>query len=119
MAEHPSPYYLAASYATKHAAGKAYTPIERIIFEADCDVSAYRFFLPVERIWYVVVVGERPPAPVEERIKTILTTLTQGQFVAHFPPEFVQMLVDRRNEQRTKGDWVEVHYDSSAWEDTV
>jgi hypothetical protein len=36
------PYYQAARYPNKAAAGKAYSPIERIIQEEECDLSAYQ-----------------------------------------------------------------------------
>ena len=60
MQEEPTPYYLAARYPNKTPAGKAYNPIQTIIFEEDCDLSAYRFFEQKERKWYVVVIGEEP-----------------------------------------------------------
>jgi hypothetical protein len=55
-----TPYYQAARYLNKAAAGKAYTPVEQIIHDEECDLSAYRFFVPSERKWYVVVIGEQP-----------------------------------------------------------
>jgi hypothetical protein len=74
------PYYQAARYPHKTAAGKAYTPIEQIIHAEACDLSAYRYLVPNdnERKWYVVVLGEQPTPQLHERIKTILTTLTRG-----------------------------------------
>jgi hypothetical protein len=75
--EHP--YYQAARYPNKTAAGKAYTPIEQIIHDEDCDLSAYRYLVPSEHTWYVVVIGEQPTAQLHERLKTILTTLTRGE----------------------------------------
>jgi HicA toxin of bacterial toxin-antitoxin, len=67
MAEQDTQYYVAARYPSKQTAGKAYTSIERLIYEADCDLSAYRYFVRSERYWYVVIVGEVPPAPLHER----------------------------------------------------
>ena len=60
MTQEQPPYHLAARYPNKTPAGKAYDPIQAIIFAEDCDLSAYRFFEQKERKWYVVVLGEEP-----------------------------------------------------------
>ncbi len=44
MTQEQPPYHLAARYPNKTPVGKAYNPIQTIIFEEDCDLSEYRFF---------------------------------------------------------------------------
>jgi hypothetical protein len=103
------PYYQAARYPNKTAAGKAYTPIEQIIHEEDCDLSAYRYLVPSEHKWYVVVIGEQPAPKLHERLKTILTTLTRGESVSLDDATVIALLA-RRVQQIPKGPWVEGHY---------
>jgi hypothetical protein len=39
-----TPYYQAAGYPSKTAVGKAYKPLQQLIHDEDCDLSAYRYF---------------------------------------------------------------------------
>src|SRR5438045_8295802 len=110
MKEEPTPYYLAARYPNKTPAGKAYHPIQTIIFEEDCDLSAYRFFEQKERKWYVVVIGEEPSPPLHQRLGTILFTLTRGVRVT-LDSQTLVALLSRRAQQIQLGSWVEHHYD--------
>jgi hypothetical protein len=105
----PEPYYQAARYPTKVAAGKAYTPIQQIIFDEDCDLSCYRYLVPSEKKWYVVVIGQQPTPQLHERLKTILTTLTRGEPVT-IATDTLTLLLARRLEQSKRGPWVEGHY---------
>ncbi len=109
MTQGQTPYYQAARYPNKTTAGKAYTPIERIIHDAACDLSAYRFLVPSEGKWYVVVIGEQPDAQLHERLKTILTSLTRGEPTS-LDEETVTFLLARRVQQAQRGSWVEGHY---------
>ncbi len=104
-----TPYYQAARYPNKTAAGKAYNPIQQIIHNEQCDLSAYRYFAPQERKWYVVVIGNQPPAQLHGRLKTILTTLTRGE-PAKLAEEVIVFLLGRRLEQSQIAPWVEHHY---------
>ena len=110
MAQEPTPYYLTARYPNKTAAGKAYNPIQAIIFEEDCDLSAYRFFEQKERKWYVVVIGEEPLPQLHQRLATILFILTRGVRVT-LDSETLAVLMARRAQQSLLGPWVEHHYD--------
>src|SRR6266478_5000128 len=92
------PYYQAARYPNKTAAGKAYTPIQQIIHDEDCDLSAYRLLVPSERKWYVVIIGEQPTTPLHERLKTILTTLTRGEPTS-LDEDTISVLLARRLQQ--------------------
>src|SRR6266699_3532622 len=78
MTQEQPPYHLAARYPNKTPVGKAYNPIQTIIFEEDCDLSEYRFFEQKERKWYVVVIGEEPSSQLQERLATIPFILTRG-----------------------------------------
>jgi hypothetical protein len=109
MTQEPAPYYLAARYPNKTPAGKAYDPIQTIIFEEDCDLSAYHFFEQKERKWYVVVIGEEPSPQLQERLATILFSLTRGQQVT-LDSETLAVLMARRAQQTQIGPWVERHY---------
>ncbi len=115
MSQEATPYYQAARFPNKTAAGKAYDPIQAIIFEKDCDLSAYRFFEQNERKWYVVVIGEKPTPQLHERIETILLTLTRGERVTLDSVTLAALLV-RRAQQTQLGPWVERHYDVSDQE---
>jgi hypothetical protein len=108
-------YYQAAQYPNKTAAGKAYSPIEQMIHEEDCDLSAYRYLVPSERKWYVVVIGEQPTQQLHEQLKTILTTLTRGESVTLDQATLIALLA-RRVQQVPKGSWVEGHYPVSDQE---
>ena len=109
MAQEQTPYYQASRYPNKSAAGKAYTPIQQIIHEVECDLSTYRLFVPSERKWYVVVIGEQPDQQLHERLKTILTTQSRGES-ARLDAETVAVLSARRLQQIQQGPWVEGHY---------
>jgi hypothetical protein len=105
----PVPYYQAARYPTKTAAGKAYTSIEQIIFDEDCDLSAYRYLVKDEKKWYVVVIGQEPNPQLHERLKTILITLARGEPVT-LDDDTITFLLQRRLEQSKQAPWVERHY---------
>ena len=109
MTQEAPPYYQAARYPNKAAAGKAYYPLQAIIYEEQCDLSAYRFFEQQERKWYVVVIGDEPSPQVHERLATILFTLTRGVRVT-LDNETLAALMDRRAQQSLFGPWVEHHY---------
>ena len=109
MKEEQTPYYQAARYPNKNSAGKAYNPIQAIIFEEDCDLSVYRFFEQKERKWYVVVLGEEPLPQLHQRLETILFSLTRGERVT-LDNETLAALLLRRAQQIQIGPWVERHY---------
>lgn len=73
----PLPYYLAARFPTKQAAEQPYHQAQETIRTMDCDLSAYRFFVPQQmtqpRPWYVTVIGETPPNAVHEKVTSILS----------------------------------------------
>ncbi len=109
MKEESTPYSLAARFPNKNSAGKAYDPIQAIIFAEDCDLSAYRFFEQKERQWYVVVIGEEPLPQLHQRLETILFTLTRGVRVT-LDSQTLAVLMARRAQQTQFGPWVERHY---------
>ncbi len=109
MAQEPAPYYQAARFPHKAAAGKAYDSIQSIIFDEECDLSAYRYFEQHERKWYVVVIGERPSPQLHQRLETILLTLARGERVK-LDGGILAALLMRRAQQSQLGPWVERHY---------
>lgn len=59
MAQNALPYYQAARFKNKSAAGVVYDAVQALIYaDIDCDLSAYRF--KRETTWHVVVIGENP-----------------------------------------------------------
>ena len=109
MTQESTPYYLAARYPNKTPAEKAYNPIQAILFEEDCDLSAYRFFEQKERKWYVVAIGEEPLPQLHQRLETILFSLTRGEKTTLDFMTLAALMV-RRAEQTQIGPWVERHY---------
>lgn len=97
-------YYQAARFAGEHPAGKAYNRVQATIFQAECDLSAYR--LRLNRIWHVAVVGEPPPDDLATLLRGILATGTP----VDLPPELLTLLHERSIQQRRKGPWSEGHY---------
>ncbi len=106
----PLPYYLAARFPTKQAAEKPYKEAQETIRTMDCDLSAYRFFVPQQltelRPWYVTVIGEQPSDEVHRKVTSILS---QGEMTS-LPDQAIDELLNRRAEQIQKGSWVEAHY---------
>ncbi len=106
----PPFYYLAYTYSNEKAARKAYVPLQHIIHEVGCELSAYRFFMLKERTWYVVVIGETPDPGLHNRLETILTTLTRGAPVV-LERDVLILLLARRVHQLQEGTaWKENHY---------
>ncbi len=101
-----NPYYLAARFPNEKSAGDVYFPLQRMIFKAkdDCDLSVYRF--KSKRIWYVVVIGEKPPDSLHVAIEG---QLTNGTLVT-LDADLLTYLMERRGEAIQLGPWVEVHY---------
>jgi hypothetical protein len=102
-----NPYYQAARFDNKAKAGTVYTPLQQMIFEEQehCDLSAYR--IKITEGWHVVVVGERPPESLHQRIEALLT---QGTLVT-LRPDVLGYLQARRVQASQLAPWVERHLD--------
>ena len=92
----------AARFPNKTSAGKAYDPIQVIIFAVKCGLPSYRLFEQNERKWYVVVIGEKPLPQFHQRIETILLTQTRGDRVT-LDSETLAVLFARRTLQTQLG----------------
>ena len=103
-------YYLACTYPNEKAARKAYVPLQHIIHDIGCELSAYRFFMLGERTWYVVVIGETPDPGLHSRLETILTTLTRGTPVVLEREVLILLLARRVNQLQEGTTWKENHY---------
>ncbi len=101
-------YYQAARYPSKTAAGKAYKPLQQLIHDENCDLSAYRYFSVEEHAWFVVVIGEKPPHYIQAQ----LTKLLKKGEVVTLDDVTITVLLARRLQQIQQGDWVEGHYDT-------
>ena len=100
----PVPYQRASRFPGEQSAGTAYAAVDRALFVADCDLSAFRFHL--NRVYHVAVLGEVPPAELAARIDGILAA---GEPVT-LPHDVLELLVARRAQQRRLGPWVERHH---------
>src|SRR5712692_169100 len=95
----PLPYYLAASFLTKAESQVPYDKAQEISFHFE--LSAFHFerkphdprMPPLPRPWFVVVLGERPPEPIERQLLETVVTLAK-----------------RRSEEIRKRPWTERHY---------
>ena len=99
------PYYQAARFHNKKAAGAVYGVIQDIIYQnVDCDLSVYR--LKDERTFIVVVLGEKPSDSLHIALEALLTN---GVLVS-LSDDQLHYLQDRRAEATQLGSWVEAHY---------
>ena len=101
----PRDYVHAAYFANEHIAGHAYNQAQEAIYSGPPnDLSTYRLML--EERWHVAVLGELPPAELDQQLQSIL-----GQGIpATLPEEIVDYLKQRRAEMIKKGPWVEGHH---------
>ena len=59
VAKDAIPYYQAARFKNKKAAGAVYIVVQELIYQdIDCDLSAYR--IKLNNVWHVIVIGEKP-----------------------------------------------------------
>ena len=100
----PQPYYQAARFSSEQVAGKAYFLAQRLIYQADCDLSSYRFQL--QSIYHVAVLGEQPPDELHHRLANILS----GGDIVSLPAEIIKVLQERRAQATKVSPWLERHY---------
>ncbi len=91
------------------AAKRVYTAAQEAIFHAECDLSVYNLRFNGEPT--VVVLGDAPPADLDERLQRMLSAGTP----ADLPPEVIAMLTQRSIEERRRAVWSEGHYDPGEW----
>ena len=110
----PHPYYLAATFLTREEAHEPYTKAQQFIDSNDVGLSAFQFerrprdprHPPLPRPWFVVVLGDQQPEPIEQRLQEILG---QGEMTT-LPLENIVTLAKRRQSETQKGAWVEEHH---------
>jgi hypothetical protein len=99
------PYYQAARFPNKRAAGAVYSVVQDILYrDVDCDLSTFR--LKHEGTWYVDVIGEKPLDSLHRAIEALLTNGVLG----NLPENLLNYLQDRRAHATQLGSWVEGHY---------
>jgi len=100
------PFYQAARFPSKEAAGSIYFPLQQMVFAAheDCDLSVYR--IRHEGVWLVVVLGEPPPKALHLRIEA---ELTKGILVT-LREDVLRFLQARRSQVAPFAPWVELHH---------
>ena len=101
----PVPYHRTARFADAPSAGAVYGAAERAIFAGPPnDLSAYRFQL--NRVYHVAVLGQPPPAELDEQLTAILAS---GE-PAELPADVLHALSERRRQMSRRGGWTEGHY---------
>src|SRR5258708_4455743 len=101
--ERPS-YLKASRFAGERSAWNAYSRLQTLVFDTDCDLSGFRFQL--NGAWLVAMLGESPPDGVGRRINGLLS---KGN-AAGLPEEIVEFLQERRKQAMQPGSlWVERH----------
>jgi hypothetical protein len=95
---------LAVSFHQERRARQAYDQAQALLFEEECELSAFRFY--VGPTWYVAIVGETPPPALEQQLKRLLR---RGEVVT-LPPDVIEQLHQRRATATKLGPWVEKHY---------
>ncbi len=100
----PVPYHRTARFVDAPSAGVAYGAVQRTLFEGPPnDLSAYRFQL--NRIYHVTVLGQVPPAELDEQLTAILAN---GEPV-ELPADVLAALSERRRQMSGRGPWSEGH----------
>ncbi|MGH2530922.1 MAG: hypothetical protein ACRDJW_01330 [Thermomicrobiales bacterium] len=109
--EAPSPeqnlpsHHQTARFPNERSAGSASWAAAYALFaRPDCDLSASRFHL--DRIWHVLVLGEPPPADLEQHLSAILAA---GE-PTPLPVEVLQQFQQLRARAIKQAPWVERHY---------
>lgn len=99
-------YYQAARFTGLTIAGVTYFRLQQMVFEAkdDVDLSVYR--LALSGVWYVVILGEKPPEDFHIRIEA---ELTNGVLVT-LRDDALAYLQDRRARATQIAPWVERHF---------
>ncbi len=108
MTQNLPSYYQAAHFISEAAAGKAYTPLQILIYDKknDCDLSAYRF--KITSGWYVVILGKKPNEALRAQIEALLR---KGTLVTlERRPDVLAYLQRRRERASQIAPWVELHY---------
>ncbi len=104
VSEPSSPYYLAVTFSQERRARQAYDQTQELLFETECELSAFCFY--VGPTWYVAIVGEAPPPALETQFKHLLR---RGESTT-LPPDVIEQLQQRRAQATQIGPWVERHY---------
>jgi hypothetical protein len=112
--QQPLPYYLASTFKTRADGEYPYQQVQELIYDPNSGLSAFHFerkprdprLPPLERPWFVVVLGKRPPEAFEQHLREILAS---GEMTT-LPLETVVTLAQRRAHETKKGSWVEGHY---------
>ena len=108
MTQQPVPYYRAARFASKDTAGRAYMPLQALVYDEQnvCDLSVFRF--RITEGWHVVVLGKKPSNALCIRIEALLAKGTLVTLASR--PDVLDYLQRRRARAENIAPWVEVHY---------
>ena len=102
-----TPYYQAARFPNKAAAGTAYMPLQALVYKQNnYSLSVYRF--KITSGWHVVVLGEKPSEALRVQIEALLTKGTLVSFESR--PDVLAYLQRRQARASQIAPWVEAHY---------
>ncbi|MBV9279423.1 MAG: hypothetical protein JOZ41_05035 [Chloroflexi bacterium] len=107
------PFFRAARFQKEGAARRAYFATQETIYQAECDLSTYRFLL--NGIWHVAVTGNEPPEELAERLGR---NMRHG-YQVELPEDIRRDLSERGRQQRKHGLWSEGHYPIPHRRDTT
>ncbi len=100
-------FSIAAQFRNERPALKAYEKAQETIYKApEADLSVYRLWWVTANSWLVTVLGEQPDDLLERRLRAILS----AGLPLILPPDALEQLLARRQEQTRRGPWVEHHY---------
>jgi len=98
-------FVVVARFRTTKRAQAVYRQVERTLYQGEpSDLSAYN--LIVDGVPHVVVLGEEPPAQLQEQLTQLLATGA----ITELPVDVVATLRRRREQEHGKGNWTEGHY---------
>src|SRR5215212_7316691 len=103
----PLPEYRhAVRFPNEPTSNTAYEQARDIIKVEPCDLSLYRTVLLPSQSWHVLVLGQIPEEPVQERIYGAFT----GGEAVELPEEVWRAFNQRRLESAGKAPWTEKRY---------
>lgn len=102
--QEPQQYTKAGRFPNERSSGRAYQAAQDTIFRSACELSTFR--LQLNHQWHVAVIGESPPATVEQALESIFGDSEP----VTLPQEVLDHLEERRQRAIRRAPWTERHY---------
>lgn len=113
----PPPFLLAARFPSREASQTPYDALQGIVRDQQVELSVFRLIHnwpesmskapPSNNKWYVAILGESPPEPIQKRV---VEAMSMGEQVA-LPDLVVAEMARRRLLETAKGPYIEHHRD--------